>query len=1136
MSNSSQTMLLQQFKHALQQRYPNTLKSHGGAATLSLLAIGLTGCGGGGSTTSTSTLGGSAVKGPLSNALVFVDLDGDGRLDDNEVSTTTNADGSYTLSSTDASKLDGQIVVQTNENTVDTSSGEVLSGLTLTAPEGSQIVSPLTTLINNAVGEKLSTETDAQYQARIEAEEADLRNDLGLPTDIDLTTFNPFDTDDLAAAKEVEIVAQQVTAIVNTIAKAVEAAGGDGEAAVAEALAQVTTTIQTTGSAAFLTNDTAIENILNAVDTADTNANLSGNADAISKAISQVAGTIATEVNGADSLADAREIFAIAQTTLSDAAATGASNLLTVLADSNTDFTALASARIEVTGDTEATVEENDAGGSSLTTTGTLTVSDNNENDAITFRVKAGTATDIGSNQGTLTVNDQGQWTYTLNDVSALDALQDPDNRAGLAGDQDTSDFKLTEQFVVMIEQVDATQDAENPTVTPATYGSTGAEITKVITVNITGNNDEPVAADRSGITLSDSSTLTIDKDYLADQISDIDNTDGQLSIQSVVVTSGPGEISGSDGSFTYTPSEVSENTEVVLTYTLSDGNATDTGTITINVVDTIDLGETVEDTPETLADLKAAAAAALGVQASNIDIALADSPDTNLTSDYTPEADFNGTVNFVIKQSGQADLPATLTVTADNDVVTGAVTITGTPFEANELTAVTSAIADIDGIENATFSYQWKADGTDIEGATSSTFTPEEAQIGQAISVAVSFEDDGGSTETLTSAATDPVGGVENNRATLSTADGAVVASLIDLPDGAITEVTEVTQTFRVGGLEDNNGNNIDLTTLFSTNAQNQIVFNDAGNIGFEQSDYTVTVEVTDGDTSFTVDVDLDSDPLSLVMGADIGESGADSLDTLEGILVADIDGATRTEASNGDLTFVETLRGHTIVYRKEQDSDNETSTFDSIRITETDGGTLVAELSGFTITESEATALFQDTDEPADSGEYFFTSAAETLLGNNDFNITVEDGLSGGILSGPDNGSFVKMTGSSGNDTFILQNNTEYDGQFGAIDVVTGSGNDELLFFLDGSSNVLGDVAVTDFTSGSDTITLVVESTETAQVAYEELRDSENNLLGTEITFAPNDQANSDDYGLIVLEGISQTQAEAAVTLEVL
>ena len=99
-------------------------------------------------------------------------------------------------------------------------------------------------------------------------------------------------------------MAQQVTAIVNTIAKAVEAAGGDGEAAVAEALAQVTTSIEDGDS---LTSLATITDILNAVDTTDTDADLSSNSNDISNAISQVASTIATEVNGADSLADARE-------------------------------------------------------------------------------------------------------------------------------------------------------------------------------------------------------------------------------------------------------------------------------------------------------------------------------------------------------------------------------------------------------------------------------------------------------------------------------------------------------------------------------------------------------------------------------------------------------------------------------------------------------------------------------------------------------------------------------------------------------------------------------------------------------------------------------------------------------------
>ena len=39
-------------------------------------------------------------------------------------------------------------------------------------------------------------------------------------------------------------------------------------------------------------------------------------------------------------------------------------------------------------------------------------------------------------------------------------------------------------------------------------------------------------------------------------------------------------------------------------------------------------------------------------------------------------------------------------------------------------LTADTSGIADVDGLTNATYSYQWLGDDTDIAGATSSTYT----------------------------------------------------------------------------------------------------------------------------------------------------------------------------------------------------------------------------------------------------------------------------------------------------------------------------------------------------------------------------------------------------------------------------
>ena len=70
-------------------------------------------------------------------------------------------------------------------------------------------------------------------------------------------------------------------------------------------------------------------------------------------------------------------------------------------------------------------------------------------------------------------------------------------------------------------------------------------------------------------------------------------------------------------------------------------------------------------------------------------------------------------------------------------------------------LIASTSGISDADGVANATFTYQWLADDTDINGATTSSYTVVAADAGKAIKVTVSFTDDAGNAETLTSAAT---------------------------------------------------------------------------------------------------------------------------------------------------------------------------------------------------------------------------------------------------------------------------------------------------------------------------------------------------------------------------------------------
>ena len=92
------------------------------------------------------------------------------------------------------------------------------------------------------------------------------------------------------------------------------------------------------------------------------------------------------------------------------------------------------------------------------------------------------------------------------------------------------------------------------------------------------------------------------------------------------------------------------------------------------------------------------------------------------------------------------------------NSPASGAPTISGTAQVGETLTADVSSIADEDGLDNAAFIYQWLAIGADIPGATSSTYTLADADDGKAIRVTVSFTDDGGNDETLTSAATDTV------------------------------------------------------------------------------------------------------------------------------------------------------------------------------------------------------------------------------------------------------------------------------------------------------------------------------------------------------------------------------------------
>ena len=174
----------------------------------------------------------------------------------------------------------------------------------------------------------------------------------------------------------------------------------------------------------------------------------------------------------------------------------------------------------------------------------------------------------------------------------------------------------------------------------------------------------------------------------------------------------------------------------------------------------------------------------------------------------YTLTADDRGKkvkveVRFVDILGGEETRTSAATATlagVPNTAATGAPTITGTAQVGQTLTASTTGIADANGLTTPTYTYQWiRVDGTDeadIAAANSSTYILVDADLGKTLKVKVTFDDDLGHTETLTSAATATVGAVATGPPTVT--DVAVTST----PASGTTyylagEVIEFTVTF---------------------------------------------------------------------------------------------------------------------------------------------------------------------------------------------------------------------------------------------------------------------------------------------------------------------------------------------------
>ena len=214
--------------------------------------------------------------GYIRGATVFADADGDGVLDPGEVSTTSDAQGRFSLSA-----ALGNLVAKGGTDI----STNLPHTTVLKAPAGAAIVNPLTTLVS-AVAEQLASKSGGPGQgasavsaAQVREAEQQVAQKLGLPAAMSLTTLDPLvvagsataAATEKAAAVSVYKASALVANVLTQTAAAVSSASGSGgsggtaadaQAAAGKAAAAVAQLITSAAATVDLSNAQTLKTVL----------------------------------------------------------------------------------------------------------------------------------------------------------------------------------------------------------------------------------------------------------------------------------------------------------------------------------------------------------------------------------------------------------------------------------------------------------------------------------------------------------------------------------------------------------------------------------------------------------------------------------------------------------------------------------------------------------------------------------------------------------------------------------------------------------------------------------------------------------------------------------------------------------
>ena len=723
----------------------------GSASMLFLGALALTSAGDGGANDSPTQAQGTALVGPLSNAFVYYDANGNGQFDTDEKYTRTNANGTYdlTLSGVTEHAPNAAVIVTTDDQTVDTGAGTVLAGITLKATAGSSVVTPLTTLmVETGLG------SDALGQA------------LGLTGNQDLSAFNPYaDGVDANQALATEQASAQVASTLAGLASAAIGAGADAEAAYAAALAALRAVVEAQANAGtpLDLSQAGDAGHLDEIQTAFTE-NIAGAQGLDAAALDAVIGGAVQAIGTVnDAIGD------LDDTNLTADRNKGAFGLIQVMQD---DIEQAARTGGDVTlADITADALETLIANLAPTDIALVGVNDKNEisiaEDTGSLSVGAISATDTDADSS-------GSVRFEI-------ALVD-----GGAVTPESSPFEIDDQNNLLFTAQPDFETKSSYRVTVHATDTGGKTYAETFVIKITDANEVPVAVVDS-VSTNEDTALVIDVSDLLANDSDVDG--GTLSIASVSnENNGTVVFNEDEGTITFTPTE-NFNGDASFEYSLSDGQggtATGTVNVTVNAVNdapvaVVDSVSTDEDTALVInvadllgndSDVDGDTLSITAVDNGNNGTVVLNEDDGTIT--FTPTENFNGDASFEYSlsdgQGGTATGTVNVTVNAVNDAPVAVVDSVST----DEDTALVINVADL------------LANDSDVDGDTLSITAVGNGNNG----TVVLNEDDG----TITFTPTENFNGDASFEYSLSDGQGGTATGTVNVTVNAVNDAAEIT------------------------------------------------------------------------------------------------------------------------------------------------------------------------------------------------------------------------------------------------------------------------------------------------------------------------------------------------------